>query len=1331
MMRDTLTSCCHGRRNMVTGGIRHRSLRGAFIITVLLLTPVCALPQAEHAKYLDQWRWVHFTTESGLPSSRIKTIAELDDGSVWAGTLKGLARFDGYQWQPVGPESGIPLIEISQLAQLSSSRLVAVAGGKAYVGDSSGFHPVALPPNTEGHDNKVISVGAHPDGVSLFLTTSEGLFLCTNDTVRPFLPPAALINDGNRHLWSTSARHLWLNTEAGLFLFDGNTWRRTIEPGETGLGIKHIAESEDGYGLLSIWRSWGRLGTWEWDRSAVPAHQHASDLVVMKTFDVFPGGDAIAAYIGGEIATRRNGVWMSLDPVPSPMISTSFFLYRKNGDLWVCTDHGLFLCRNSLNRWIVRKYSKPDLRNNIQEIMKGSDGTVWLGTLNGIERYRPDGSLESIASINGQPLGEVTAIQEDRRGNVWVASGGGLFDGAYRWDGDSWKHYGAADGLAARRIHKIRKDREGRLWFLGLGLNIADSLDQPGAFRYDGKTFERWDVSRGLLSNRVYAFAEGPDGAYWFGTLNGLSRLSNGNWTHWTAHNGLHGTNRVFGVTVSPENIIWICDQLNGLAYFDTTGTLHYLTTADGLISDEVWDVQCDSLSGLWASSPSGVINVRDGAITAFTMRTGLNSSSVWPILPCGDRVYVGTAGGGLNILDLSERNVPPPRIHIRQPSVDRNRAMFRWQAYAFWGNQSPDEVETRYRLDAGAWSIWSPIHEATQPGLGTGHHRLQVQAKSVFGRYGPEGESITFAVQAPFYQQPVFFVPVGLLLMLVAGLVVTDAMRKKKQEEAIRDSEERHRSVVSTLSEGILILDGAGKIAACNPSAERILETPLVRLRGSSAMGTAWEMIREDGTGLPRNEYPPFMTLTSGRECTDAVIGLRGDNGRIVWLSVNSRSLNSLRSSLRSGVVVSFSDISSRKAMEDALQQERRSLEQRVLEQTAELRMANAELGRAARLKDEFLANMSHELRTPLNAVLGLSASLQEGVYGPLTPQQEQTVRTVEESGRHLLNLVNDVLDLSKIEAGVINLVLAEFPLDDICQESLRIVRESAQRKGLRVAYRNSVSGLTVNADERRVKQILVNLLSNAVKFTQRGEIGLDVDVQPDGHGVCMTVWDTGIGISEDQQKHLYKPFVQLDNRLSRDHSGAGLGLVLVRRMVELHHGSIVVRSTPGAGSRFTVHLPLPPAGGPHEAGGSMQWERRRSSAIVEGRRDRRILIAEDNETNLHLLDDYLNASGFTVDVARTGTEVLNTVLKKKPDVILMDIQMPEIDGLEVTRRLRADPAMRSVRIITITAFAMEEDSAKCFAAGADDHFTKPLNMGDLVRAIDNLLRSKTGQSR
>jgi PAS domain S-box-containing protein len=1327
MHRATRQRFSRGRRLLRTeSSVCPQPSHVAGVLAGLLLLSPLAFPQSPPEKYHDAWRWVHFTTESGLPSNRIKTVAELDDGSVWAGTLKGLARFDGFQWHSIGPELGLPSSEIIQVDRLSSLRLVVVTGSKAFIGNASGFQSVTLPTG-DGHEIRVVSVGAVPSGDSLFLETTDRLFLYANDAVRPFPPPAPLINDGSRHIWSTKAGRLWLNTEAGLYLFDGNQWRRTIEPGATSLGIRHVAESEDGFGILSIWRSWGKLGTWEWSGPTMPKYRSQEGLVVMKTFDVFRGGEAIATYLGGEVAIRRHGEWVMIYPVPSPMISTSFIRYRSNGDLWVCTDHGLFLCRNSLDRWVVWKYKEPDLRNNIQEIMKARDGTVWLGTLNGLEVYHPDGSKESISTINGQPLGEVTAIQEDTDGNIWIASGGGLFDGAYRWDGTGWKNFGIAEGLAAKRIHKIRKDRMGRLWFLGLGLNIADSLDQPGAFLHKSGTFERWDIASGLLSNRVYAFAEGPDGAYWFGTLNGLSRWLNGKWKHWTLRTGFLKTDRIFGVTVDPDNRVWICDQLNGLGRLDSPQDFHYLTTADGLISDEVWDVRCDSRGELWASSPSGIINVRDRTITAYTMRTGLNSSNVWPILPSGDSVYVGTSGGGLNILDLSERDLPSPRILVRQPSLDGDEGILRWQVFAYWGNQSPDEIETRYRLDSGKWSIWSTIHESTLSRLQSGEHRFQVQAKSIFGIYDHAGQTITFVVQAPFFQQPIFYIPVGFLLVLVAALVASDTLRKKKQEAVIRESEERHRSVVSTLSEGILIQDTAGKIVACNPSAERILETPRDRLLGSSGMGAEWELIREDGTALPQSEFPSLSTLTAGLGSTDVVIGLRGKGNRTVWLSMNSHLLSAIASQT-DGMVISFTDISSRKTMERVLEQERHSLERRVMEQTAELRLANAELARAARLKDEFLANMSHELRTPLNAVLGLSASLQEGVYGPLTPQQDQTLRTVEESGRHLLNLVNDVLDLSKIEAGVINLVFEEFPLDDICQESLRIVRESAQKKGLRVTYRNTTSGLAVIADERRVKQILVNLLSNAVKFTPRGEVGLEIDLRPDGKVVCISVWDTGIGISEDQQRYLFKPFVQLDNSLSREHSGAGLGLVLVRRMVDLHSGTITVQSTPGVGSRFTIHLPRDPTRGPRGNAIPTNQEMQIPSTSVAGRKKYLILVAEDNEANLKLLEDYLVASGFSVEVARNGRQVLERTRVKKPDVILMDIQMPEIDGLEVTRLLRSDPSMRSVRIITVTAFAMEQDSAKCFAAGADDHFTKPIDMRDLVRAIDNQLQNKAG---
>jgi signal transduction histidine kinase len=240
-------------------------------------------------------------------------------------------------------------------------------------------------------------------------------------------------------------------------------------------------------------------------------------------------------------------------------------------------------------------------------------------------------------------------------------------------------------------------------------------------------------------------------------------------------------------------------------------------------------------------------------------------------------------------------------------------------------------------------------------------------------------------------------------------------------------------------------------------------------------------------------------------------------------------------------------------------------------------LRLINAELERTSRIKDEFLANMSHELRTPLNAILILGESLQEEVYGPINDRQRRALTDVVESGHDLLALINDILDLSKIEAGKMELQYNSVSVAGVCQASLRLVREMAGKKRQALSLQLPGDAITFWADERRLKQMLVNLLGNAVKFTpDGGQVGLQVCISPTGAEVCFVVWDTGIGIAPDLLPHLFQPFAQLDSALNRQYGGTGLGLALVRRLAELHGGRVEVQSQEQTGSRFTVVLPF-----------------------------------------------------------------------------------------------------------------------------------------------------------
>ncbi len=410
-----------------------------------------------------------------------------------------------------------------------------------------------------------------------------------------------------------------------------------------------------------------------------------------------------------------------------------------------------------------------------------------------------------------------------------------------------------------------------------------------------------------------------------------------------------------------------------------------------------------------------------------------------------------------------------------------------------------------------------------------------------------------------------------------------------------------------------------------------------------------------------------------------------------------------------------------------ETVQQERTLLTQRVDERTSELSRANAELSRAVRTKDEFLANMSHELRTPLNAILGLTESLQEYVYGPINERQGQALKTVETSGRHLLDLINDILDVAKIEAGKMELCLDTVTLEHVCLASMQFVKQQAQKKHMNVSFENQTSIESIHADIRRLKQVLVNLLSNAVKFTpDEGAIGLRLHSSAEGDVLHMTIWDTGIGIAQEQMGRLFQSFVQLDSSLSREHVGTGLGLALVARLTEMHGGSISVESVPGQGSAFTVSLPVLQESMVNDGDpvGDVARASQRREPVADGSASPSsrplILLAEDNEANIDLYSEYLRSKGYRIIVARNGEEAIARAQEEHPALILMDIQMPRMNGLQAMHHIRNQAKTTSIPMIALTALAMPGDHERCLEAGANDYLSKPVNLSYLLRTIE-----------
>jgi len=393
-------------------------------------------------------------------------------------------------------------------------------------------------------------------------------------------------------------------------------------------------------------------------------------------------------------------------------------------------------------------------------------------------------------------------------------------------------------------------------------------------------------------------------------------------------------------------------------------------------------------------------------------------------------------------------------------------------------------------------------------------------------------------------------------------------------------------------------------------------------------------------------------------------------------------------------------------------------------------LQRTNEELARAARLKDEFLANMSHELRTPLNAILGMTEGLQEGIFGDLGPRPLKALQTIERSGSHLLELINDILDIAKIESGQMELDRVPTAVIPLCQNSLAFITQQALKKQIRLELKLPSHPPNLHVDERRIRQVLINLLNNAVKFTPAGgHVTLEVShpAQPDeateaGSPLRIAITDTGIGIAPEAIPRLFQPFVQVDSALNRKYEGTGLGLALVKRIVELHGGQVGVTSRVGVGSCFTLDLPTIPDTVPIPASDPPPKTLTLPAAQAPAANPL-ILLAEDNPANISTLSSYLTARGYRLLLAQNGREAIALTQANHPDLILMDVQMPEMDGLTAIQHIRANPQLAHIPIIALTALAMAGDRDRCLAMGADDYLAKPVKLKQLVTTIHQLL--------
>jgi two-component system sensor histidine kinase/response regulator len=389
------------------------------------------------------------------------------------------------------------------------------------------------------------------------------------------------------------------------------------------------------------------------------------------------------------------------------------------------------------------------------------------------------------------------------------------------------------------------------------------------------------------------------------------------------------------------------------------------------------------------------------------------------------------------------------------------------------------------------------------------------------------------------------------------------------------------------------------------------------------------------------------------------------------------------------------------------------------------DLREAKATAEAANMAKSAFLANMSHEIRTPLNAILGLNHLMQAGA---LTQEQGERLQKMEVASRHLLSIINDILDLSKIEAGRLELETGNFHLSAVIDNVASMIRESAQKKGLSLEVDPDGVPHWLRGDVTRLRQALLNFASNAVKFTERGSIAIRAQLLDDREGklkVRFEVRDSGIGLSPEQQSRLFQNFQQADSSTARKYGGSGLGLALTKRLVEMMGGEVGADSTAGEGSTFWFTVVLQHGHGPMPKLTAPESTLAAELRLREGHRGARILLAEDNPINIEVVQQMLHAAGLDVVVAQNGRIALEKAGAGPFDLILMDMQMPEMDGVEATRSIRFLPAHASTPILALTANAFAEDRRACLEAGMNDVLTKPVEPAQLYEALSHWLPS------
>jgi PAS domain S-box-containing protein len=514
---------------------------------------------------------------------------------------------------------------------------------------------------------------------------------------------------------------------------------------------------------------------------------------------------------------------------------------------------------------------------------------------------------------------------------------------------------------------------------------------------------------------------------------------------------------------------------------------------------------------------------------------------------------------------------------------------------------------------------------------------------------------------------------------------------------EALRASDAQLHAMINALPVAIYTTDAGGYLTRFNPAtAELAGRQPEI---GVDRWCATWKLFRADGTPLPRDESPLALAIREGGTIRGPQLAVERPTGERIWVMAYPTPLRDMAGEIVGGINMLI-DITDAKRAEEELSAAKRAAEE-----------ANA-------AKSDFLAHMSHEIRTPMNAIFGFTQLLSRSIHSPV---ERDWIGSIKKSGELLLSVINDVLDLSKIEAGKLDLHPQPTDLVDVLDDMIAMFAPQAAAKGITLERDDDTDSLPLLLDGYRVRQILMNLISNAVKFTETGGIVVRMEVGPgrvdELRDVALIVTDTGVGIPVGQLDRIFEPFCQAHDSDGKRRLGTGLGLTIARRLVDAMSGQIDIRSVPGEGTSFTVRIPdlvvADPMAGRPSTGEHVDFNRLPPL---------KVLIVDDVAWNLDIAAGYLRDSHHDIHLASDGREGLAMTQRLRPDVVLMDLRMPIMDGYQMLDAVRADPSLAQVAVIAVTASSLGGGDAAS-ARGFDGFIRKPYSPLQLFRALANIV--------